>query len=256
MPGLPRLLSVPLLLCTGLVGLLALLGLTGVLAPARALDGELAPWVGVFGAVSALAALPVFGRVSPRVGAEPGSTRLHGSPRGHMRRAGTVAPMRLLLTTLLLTLPLAALPTAGAADLNCSGTVSGRTIDGDVKVRPGATCTLNNVRVNGDIEVGRGSSLTVTSSQVQGNVESEDGFARITISGSTVDGDVEAERGGVVSLSNTRVSGDIELERNRGALSVSRVTVQGDLKCEANTAAPRGGNNRVQGNREGQCARL
>jgi len=110
--------------------------------------------------------------------------------------------------------------------------------------------------VNGDIEVGRGSSLTLTSSQVQGNVESEDGFARITLSGSVVSGDVEAERGGVVSLSNTRVSGDVELERNRGALSLNRVTVQGDLKCEANTATPRGANNRVQGSREGQCARL
>ena len=106
------LLPVPLLLCAGLVGVLAALALTGVLEPAQAtrfgqyalmfgwlwllaerqlptrwgfvlslgwvlgvmgaaqaLGGGLAPWVGVLGAVSALAALLAFGRLSPRVGA-------------------------------------------------------------------------------------------------------------------------------------------------------------------------------------------
>lgn len=108
----PLLLSAPLLLCAGLVGVLAVLGLTGVLAPAQAvnfgqyalmfgwlwllaerrlpthwgfvlslgwvlgvmgaaqaLGGGLPPAVGVLGAVSALAALLAFGRLSPRVGA-------------------------------------------------------------------------------------------------------------------------------------------------------------------------------------------
>ncbi|WP_288402431.1 hypothetical protein [uncultured Deinococcus sp.] len=49
-------LSTPLLLCAGLVGLLA----------AQALGGMLTPAVGGLGAASALAALLAFGRLSPR----------------------------------------------------------------------------------------------------------------------------------------------------------------------------------------------
>ena len=111
-PTTPPFLSAPVVLSAGLVGLLAVLALTGVLEPAQAtrfgqyalmfgwlwllaerklptrwgfvlslgwvlgvmgaaqaLGGGLAPWVGVLGAASALAALLAFGRVSPRVGA-------------------------------------------------------------------------------------------------------------------------------------------------------------------------------------------
>lgn len=143
-----------------------------------------------------------------------------------------------------------------AGDLPCSGTISGRTINGDVTVPRGLSCTLVNTRVNGDVEVERGASLTVRNTRIDGDLETEDGFARIGVASSVVNGDIEAEKGGSVNVEDVRVSGDIQLRENTGTLRIARVTVNGDLECEDNRRAPTGGRNQIGGDREGQCRDL
>lgn len=164
-----------------------------------------------------------------------------------------------LLSALTL-LPLLALPTvqAQSGDLNCSGTLNGRTLNRDVKVRNGATCTLINTRLTGDsdIEVERGGTLIVRSTTVSGDIEGRAGFRAVTVTGSVIGGDIELEGGGNVLIENVRVNGDVSLEENTGTLRVIRVTVNGDLECEDNRTAPTGGSNRVGGDREGQCRTL
>jgi hypothetical protein len=65
--------------------------------------------------------------------------------------------------------PLAALgilagtvPAARAADTPCTTDISsGTTINGNLVVPAGASCTLENVTVTGNVQVGKGASLTV-----------------------------------------------------------------------------------------------
>lgn len=162
--------------------------------------------------------------------------------------------------TLVPLLPLLTLPTAQAQsdDLICSGTLNGRTLNRDVKVRNGATCTLVGTRLTGDsdIEVERGGTLIVRNSTVNGDIQGDDGFRAVTVTGSVINGDIELERGGNVLIENVRVNGDISLEGNTGTVRLTRVTVGGDLECEDNRTAPTGGSNRVNGDREGQCRTL
>ena len=181
--------------------------------------------------------------------------RLHPA---HGRASGSVYPvwMRPFLLTALLLTSMLTVSRAGADDLTCSGALTGRTVEGDVTVRAGSTCTLSNVRVDGNVKVGRGATVVLNRVRVDGNVETDSGFRAVTVVASVVDGNIQAERGANVRIENTRVNGNIELERNSGTLRVARATVDGNLKCEANTRTPTGGSNRVKGEREGQCRSL
>ena len=62
---------------------------------------------------------------------------------------------------------------AGRADTSCSGPLSG-TVNGNIVVPNGASCTLSNATVSGDVHVRQNASLTIDATQqpttINGNV--------------------------------------------------------------------------------------
>src|SRR5215469_14809647 len=59
---------------------------------------------------------------------------------------------------------------ARAAHTNCTGSITSTTIDGDVFVPKGASCTLTDVTVDGSVLVFKRASLTVNGGTITGNV--------------------------------------------------------------------------------------
>ncbi|HSK25621.1 MAG TPA: hypothetical protein VK894_01765 [Jiangellales bacterium] len=54
---------------------------------------------------------------------------------------------------------------------------------------------------------------------------------------------------------SSSVDGNIQVEQG-GSSTVSRTRIDGNLQCQSNTPPPTGSRNRVEGNKEDQCARL
>lgn len=187
------------------------------------------------------------------------------------------------LTTILsvLSLTLAGTVTAAAPaaadDVTCRGKISHRTIDGDLVVPRDGDCRISSVKVKGNVEVRKGATFRGYHSTVEGNVQA-DGFDYVRYTYGWVEGDIQLEDGASFHLRNAFVDGNIQTEGNRGFAqniiwsradgdiqvfsnpkgrkSVYENRVYGNLQCKSNSPAPRGWNNRVHGDKEGQCARL
>lgn len=166
---------------------------------------------------------------------------------------------------------------ASADDTVCRGTISKRTIDGDLIVPKGATCAVNSLTVKGNVQVKDGATFRSYHSTVEGNVQA-DGFKYVRYTYGWVEGDIQLEDGASFHLRNAFVDGNIQTEGNRGwtqNIIKSRTNgdiqvfsnpagrkpiyenrVYGNLQCKSNTPAPIGWNNRVSGDKEGQCSRL
>lgn len=78
------------------------------------------------------------------------------------------------------------------------------------------------------------------------------------LKGSRIDGDIQVTAGRSVNVRGSTVDGDIQLFKNRrkGAKIVRGNRVDGNLQCKQNRPAPKGGGNRVEGDKEGQCSQL
>src|ERR1700746_2251207 len=118
-------------------------------------------------------------------------------------------PRRLLTTRVLflLTLVMAAAatffvgaPTAWAADVTCTGVMSGGAsgplnIQGNVTVPSGANCTLSFVNVTGNVQAKQGSTLLINGysepSTIGGNVEATNCYSALLEGNVTVGGNVE-----------------------------------------------------------------
>lgn len=153
-----------------------------------------------------------------------------------------------------LTVILFSLSTPLWADVICNGTLKDRSIDDNVKVVQ--TCQLNQVTIKGNVMVERGATLTMMQSKIDGNLESKGRFHKITATANNIDGNIQLKEGGSATIKQNRIEGNIELEKNSGTLSVQSNTVDGNLVCKENRSAPTGGQNRVEGNKEGQCRNL
>lgn len=167
-------------------------------------------------------------------------------------------------------------PQADASDRTCRGTIASTTIDGNVRVPSGATCTLTNVTVKGNVKVGERATLTTNGGRVVGNIQGEDGPRAISVNGTRVEGDVQTKYAtGLVLVSGARVDGniqhvesaagrfltnrvggDIQVFKNRGEQRIQSNVVDGNLQCKENRPAPVGGGNVVHGDKEDQCRRL
>ncbi len=102
-------------------------------------------------------------------------------------------------------------PVAEAAT-TCSGTVSGGTIEGDVFVPPGSTCSLRDgATVRGDVLV-RAATLVINSSSVLGDVIADQGDVRLRTA--FVGGSLAVRQGAAISLFSV-VAGDMRLESLR-----------------------------------------
>ena len=151
-------------------------------------------------------------------------------------------------------------PAAHADDTVCRTTIGAVSIDGDIVVPSGASCTLNGTTVEGNVKVYSGASLKAQGVVVDGNVEGEN-HRRVIVKPlngkrSVIDGNIQVEQGGGGRLIKNVVNGDIQVFSNKARFTINRNSVDGNLQCKSNSPKPRGTANRVGGNKENQCRRM
>jgi hypothetical protein len=170
-----------------------------------------------------------------------------------------------------------------AADTTCTSTLTG-TIDGNVVVPDGASCTLSDATVAGNVHVRQNASLTVDATQqpatIDGNLHADHCAFALLEGGVTVTGNVRigqcAQQSGFVGP-GIKIGGDFECTNNPGACEadlgdvhgnlqidgnsgasadISLVSVGGNLRCHGNTPMPTHafGPDFVSGDLQGQCA--
>jgi hypothetical protein len=170
-----------------------------------------------------------------------------------------------------------------AADTTCTSTLTG-TIDGNVVVPDGASCTLFDATVAGDVHVLQNAGLTVDATQqpttIDGNFHADHCAFALLEGGVTVTGNVRIGQcvqqsgfvgpgikiGGNFECTNNPgackadlgdVHGNLRIDGNSGApADISLVSVGGNLRCQANTPMPTHafGPDFVSGDLQGQCA--
>jgi hypothetical protein len=170
-----------------------------------------------------------------------------------------------------------------AADTTCTSTLTG-TIDGNVVVPDGASCTLSEATVAGNVQVLQNASLTVDATQqpttIDGNVHADHCVFALLEGGVTVTGNVRIGQcaqqsgfvgpgvkiGGNFECTNNPgackadlgdVHGNLQIDGNSGASAdISLVSVGGNLRCQRNTPMPTHafGPDFVSGDLQGQCA--
>jgi feruloyl esterase len=168
-------------------------------------------------------------------------------------------------------------PTAWAADVTCTGVMSGGAlgplnINGNVTIPQDANCTLSFVNVTGNVQAERGSTLLITAytepSTIGGNVEANNCYSALLEGTVTVGGNVQIQQcngngpngfqgpdivinGNFQCQGNSsnaasclawlgKVHGNVQIQANDGptAPDVSLVTVGGNLICQQNSPAP------------------
>lgn len=168
---------------------------------------------------------------------------------------------------------------AFADDISCSRTIGAVTIDGNVIVPAGRSCTLNGTRVTGNVELrDRAQVLIQNGAYVNGSVQT-DGASRVRILHSDINGNVQltgvtntlrslilhSQIGGTVDWNDNQapfliqysdVDSDVKINQNDRAANIYDNVIGGNLQCQSNTPAPKGARNRVEGNKEDQCRRF
>ncbi len=139
---------------------------------------------------------------------------------------------------------------------DCGTTLTGRDIRGDVTVRAGESCTINNTAVRGNVRVGQHATLILKNSNVQGNVTTDTDFARVSLAGAIVQGSLNASQGGSLRMDDSQITGTVTVRGNKGVIRLTRATINGDLTCDGNRPAPTGTWLRVDGKQLGQCRGL
>jgi hypothetical protein len=113
------------------------------------------------------------------------------------------------------------------------------------------------VRVIGNVQGENARSVTVRGgSRVGGSVQVKQG-GQAKVQSSFINADIlfDHDRGPLAIRDNV-VGGNVQGFQNRGGFEISRNRIDGNLQCKENSPRPVGGGNRVQGNKEDQCARL
>jgi hypothetical protein len=164
-----------------------------------------------------------------------------------------------------------------AADVTCTGTIGAQTVDDNLIVPDGASCTLEGTTVQGNVLVGQQATLTATGITVDGDIQDDNGNAGdVRVADSRIIGNIQLEQGTSATILRTEVDGDLQWESNRGplraegnvvdgnlqanqntgGLEIVRNEITGNLQCQANNPAPTGSGNVVHGSAEDQCASL
>jgi hypothetical protein len=157
---------------------------------------------------------------------------------------------------LALTAALFVVSPAHADDRRCSGTIRSASIDGNVIVPDGRTCTLIGTRVDDNVLVEEDARLVARGVRVGGNIQAEN-HERVVVRGrSRIGGSIQLKQGGGGRLLRSTVNADIQLFSNDGLFEVRHNRVDGNLQCKSNDPRPVGGDNVVEGNKEDQCRSL
>jgi hypothetical protein len=79
----------------------------------------------------------------------------------------------------------------------------------------------------------------------------------VQLNGTRIGGNLQNEqnRGRQVAVRD-RIDADLQAFSNHGGVLILGNVIDGSLQCKSNSPPPRGGNNRVQGNKEDQCRNL
>jgi hypothetical protein len=138
-------------------------------------------------------------------------------------------------------------------------------IAGNVQAtHPGSAVFAERLTVAGTLEASRADILDLRDSVVAGNFRVRDTQEGSLFCGNILNGNGEFTGNlGQLSLGagdgfcdGNRLRGNLKVAGNRGFTEIGDNDVGGDLTCFGNDPPPVGGGNRVQGNREGQCAAL
>jgi hypothetical protein len=156
---------------------------------------------------------------------------------------------------------------SGNLDVRGDANVSldGGEIAGGVKAaRRGTAVFAQRLIVAGTLEAHGADILDLRDSVVAGNFYVRDTREGSLFCGNTLKGSSEfAGNSGQLTLGSgdgfcdgNRLDGNVKVAGNRGFTEIGDNDVGGNLTCFANDPGPVGGGNRVEGNREGQCAAL
>ncbi|MDP9198386.1 MAG: hypothetical protein M3O07_04125 [Pseudomonadota bacterium] len=116
----------------------------------------------------------------------------------------------------------------------------------------------DGTRVEGGIQAEDSDFIDVAETQVNGNIQLDNLVGdRSLIESSTIGGSIQLKgnRSRLDVLGNT-VKADVQAFDNSGGVLIADNVIDGNLQCKSNSPLPAGGNNRVQGNKEDQCATL
>lgn len=185
----------------------------------------------------------------------------------------------IMLKYALATLSLIVVSPLYADDIQCTGSIAARTIDGSVIVPPGKSCTLTGTYVTGNVELQDGAKVLIRKgAKVNGSVLT-DSAARVRIRDSEIGGNVQltgvdfseessvlnSKIGGTVDWNDngatflirySEVDSDVKVNQNSALARVFDNVIGGNLQCQGNEPAPRGARNVVQGSKENQCSRF
>lgn len=163
-----------------------------------------------------------------------------------------------------------------ADDIECTGTIGARVIDGNIIVPVNRSCKLAGTYVKGNVELKDGSQLLVKNeAYVEGSVQT-DGADRVRIRDSEINGNVQltgvdysqeslvlrSRIGGTVDWNDnsapflirySEVDSDIKVNQNHAQARIFDNFVGGNLQCQANRPRPKGARNVVDGSKEDQC---
>jgi len=159
-----------------------------------------------------------------------------------------------MMIKLLSGLALLCLSSASFADYHCHGSIKDRTIDDNVSISQ--NCQIDNANIKGNVMLYQGAQAVISNTAIDGNLESKGRFSSVLAQHNRIDGNIQLEGGQTIQLTANQVEGDIQLKKNTQKITVNDNVVDGNLQCESNRIQPIGGNNRVNGDKEGQCRRL
>lgn len=136
---------------------------------------------------------------------------------------------------------------------NCSGTISGRTINQTIRVQSGVTCNIVNSTVNGDVIAYSNARLKVSNSVVNGGVQGTGAYS-FEVSTSRVRGSIASESGQHTLIRSNIINGSVDLWNNRAPQRVFRNSIGVRIACAGNKATLTGALNTLGKGVDGQCA--
>jgi WD40 repeat protein len=132
-------------------------------------------------------------------------------------------------------------PTTGDQECTAANPIVGETVNGNVVVPNGESCTLKNSTVNGDVKAQEDASIDATGNTIAGNVEGDKteklGLVDNDIGGNVTIKEGETPDGDDVDIDHNILSnGSLKVEKMAGDISITDNTVdKGDVEVIENT---------------------
>jgi hypothetical protein len=138
----------------------------------------------------------------------------------------------------------------------------GTTVSGDVHFERSRLFVADMAHIKGQIRVSGAETAIIDESRIAGNVAIQGVTFEARICGSQVGSQVTFE-GNASNVTvgdhlkycmGSTIDGNLRILQNMGGARISDNTVRGNLTCRDNNPAPVSSNNRVRGQKQGQCS--